>query len=102
MAQYACAIEWLFAVPAQAFYPQPKVESAVIRLTPITPEVSAQDHAQLAKLVTQAFSQRRKTIHNSLRGLFSSTQLQQLGISPQSRAEELSVADFARLANAVN
>lgn len=99
MVQYACDVEVLFHVGANAFFPPPKVESTVIRLTPKIPALKANDVEQLALVVRQAFGQRRKTIHNSLRGLIDDVQMQAVGINPKARAEELSVDDFVRLAN---
>lgn len=98
MAQYFCQIELLFLVPATAFTPPPAVESAIIRLVPYTtspfPPI---DVAKLNKVVTQAFSQRRKTLRNSLSSLFSTIQMQSLGIDVNLRAEQLTVADFVKL-----
>jgi len=100
MLQQRYAIEHLFNVPAVAFFPTPKVESAIARLTPLhdTPYVVA-NHADFAKVVKQAFSQRRKTLRNTLKGLLSVEQIQQLGIAPAARAETLSVGDFCKLAD---
>lgn len=100
MLQYACAIDLLFYVAPSAFFPPPQVESAVIRLMPRSPTLPAKNVEQFALLVKQAFSQRRKTIQNNLRGLLSAAQFTALGIAPTRRAEELSVVEFVRLANA--
>ncbi len=100
MIQYFCEVEILVQVPPTAFYPVPKVDSAVVRLIPhkkiATP---AKNIDNLEKLVKQAFSKRRKTLHNNLKGLITDEQLQQLGIDPQIRAERLEVADFVKLSN---
>ena len=55
-----------------------------------------------ARLVSAAFSQRRKTLRNTLKGMVSAEQLAALGINAGARAQELSVADFVRIAEAVS
>jgi len=100
MLQQRYSIEYLFTVPPGAFFPPPKVDSAIARLTPLKEEphpVSNQEH--FAVLVKQAFSQRRKTLRNTLKKLLSAEQIESLGIEPSARAETLSVANFASLAN---
>jgi 16S rRNA (adenine1518-N6/adenine1519-N6)-dimethyltransferase len=101
MMQFHCQVESLFVVPPEAFTPPPKVDSAVVRLIPYaTPPVAVTDIKLLDLLVTQAFSQRRKTLRNTLRDYLSSEQMQTLGIDPGRRAETLSLDEFAALANA--
>ena len=100
MLQYRFEMEKLLDVPAAAFEPVPQVDSAVIRLTPWRPQrCIARDETQLARVVAAAFSQRRKTLRNSLRGLINATALDALGIAPTARAQELSVAQFVALAD---
>ncbi len=101
MLQLRCQVIPLFTIGPGAFYPAPKVDSAFVRLLPhVEPPVSIEDQAAFARLVAQAFSQRRKTLRNSLRGLLTSEQMQALDVDPGARAETLDVAAFARLANA--
>jgi 16S rRNA (adenine1518-N6/adenine1519-N6)-dimethyltransferase len=101
MMQLHCQVESLFDVLPEAFSPPPRVDSAVVRLVPhTTPPVTVTDINLLDKLVTQAFSQRRKTLRNTLRDYFSADQMQTLGIDPGRRAETLSLHEFAALANA--
>lgn len=101
MVQYHCQTDYLFFVPPGAFSPPPRVDSAVVRLTPYaTPPCIADDPAWLSKLVTQAFSQRRKTIQNSLRNRIDTAALEPAGIDPKLRPDHLSVADYVALANA--
>lgn len=94
-------IEHVLDVPRGAFHPAPKVESAVVRLTPLaTPR--AEETPQLQAVVRAAFHQRRKTLRNALRGLFPDTTeldaaLSAAGIDGQRRGETLSVEEFARL-----
>ncbi|MDN7136160.1 16S rRNA (adenine(1518)-N(6)/adenine(1519)-N(6))-dimethyltransferase RsmA [Pseudidiomarina terrestris] len=98
--QQACAVEPVLTVPAGAFTPPPKVESAVVRLTPYAePPYPVHDFKTLQKLCLVAFNQRRKTIRNNLKQHFSDAQLEALGIDPGTRPETLSVADYCRLAN---
>ena len=85
-------------MPPESFDPIPKVMSAIVKLTPHPqPPVAIKDLTSFNHLVTQAFSQRRKTIRNSLRELVSEPQMQALGIDPNARAETLSLAQFALL-----
>ena len=103
MLQYRFDMERLFVVPPGAFNPAPKVDSAIVRLLPKPKEqLDARDAALLAKLVLAAFGQRRKMLRNNLRDLVDEAGLQAAGIAPTARAEELAVADFVRLANALD
>ncbi|MFD1805200.1 16S rRNA (adenine(1518)-N(6)/adenine(1519)-N(6))-dimethyltransferase RsmA [Pasteurella oralis] len=100
MAQYFCQVMPVLEVPPTAFKPAPKVDSAVVRLVP---------HKQLPhpvkelywlnRVCSQAFNQRRKTLRNALSTLFTPKQLSELNIDLTARAENLSIADYARLAN---
>lgn len=100
MVQYFCEVTQLFTVKPQAFYPVPKVTSAVVRLIPhIKIPTPARDIKTLEKIVKQAFSQRRKIIQNSLKTIISAEQLSELNIDPKSRPEQLSVEDFVRISN---
>ena len=98
MLQTYCTAQSLFNVPPYAFEPAPKVDSAILRLLP-RPEFDEQidDFSRYEKLVRQAFSQRRKTLKNTLKKICSAEQIEQAGLSPSQRAEELSVADFVSL-----
>ncbi len=97
--QYRCRVEPLFTVPPGAFNPQPKVHSAIVRLIPQPPAQAARDEKLLGALVTQAFSQRRKTLRNALRGLLDDTGIAACGIDPGVRCETLTVAQFVQLAD---
>lgn len=102
MLQYRFVIDRLLDVPPEAFDPAPKVHSALVRLIPRPPEaLSAANEAHFAALVAAAFRQRRKMLRNSLRGMVDEDQLAVLGVAPTCRAEELSVADYVRLANSL-
>jgi 16S rRNA (adenine1518-N6/adenine1519-N6)-dimethyltransferase len=103
MAQYLCEVEALFDVPPEAFTPQPKVQSAVVRLVPRRGSPwPACDPAALRSTVQAAFAQRRKTLRNNLKGLTTEDTLAALGIDPGARAETLELPDFIRLANALH
>jgi len=100
MLQYRFRMHKLFAVPAGAFRPAPKVESAVVRLLPLCrPEAPASDEPLFAETVTLAFSHRRKTLRNALSGLATESDIRAAGIEPGLRAENLSVAEFVALSN---
>lgn len=102
MTQYYCQVEKLLAVPASAFTPRPKVESAVARLQPHQQKpVNAEDVTLLGNILLRAFGQRRKTIRNSLQPFLTPEDLMCIGLDPKLRAENLSVADFAECANFV-
>ncbi len=102
MLQYRFAMEKLFDVPAEAFDPAPKVESAVVRLLPLSPlPHPARDEAVFSSIVARAFSQRRKTLRNTLKGVVTVEEFARLGIDPSARAQELSVTDFVRIADTV-
>jgi len=102
MLQYRFRMERIITVPAAAFRPVPKVESAVVRMIPFArPPHPARDEALLAKVVAAAFAQRRKTLRNTLRGFIPAQELAALGVDPGARGETLSVEQFARIANAV-
>ncbi|AWL10943.1 16S rRNA (adenine(1518)-N(6)/adenine(1519)-N(6))-dimethyltransferase [Saliniradius amylolyticus] len=103
MAQYYCQVESVLEVPPAAFNPPPKVDSAIVRLIPHTNKpVQVNNESTLASICTQAFNQRRKTIRNSLKNSLSADQIASVGIKPESRAEVLSLEDFARLANLIH
>jgi 16S rRNA (adenine1518-N6/adenine1519-N6)-dimethyltransferase len=102
MLQYRCAMEKLLAVPASAFRPQPEVESAVVRIVPLTaPALPAHDESLLARIVAAGFTQRRKTLRNSLRAYLAEQDFAALAIDSRLRAQDLSVSDFVTIANYV-
>lgn len=103
MLQYHCEVEHLFDVPPEAFDPQPKVDSAMVRLIPHRDspyEVVAVD--QLQRLVASAFAMRRKTLTNNLKGLVSIAELNALGIDGGKRPEQISVSEYVQLAKFVS
>ena len=101
MVQAYCHTTALFTIRPGAFFPAPKVDSAFLRLTPYRPlPYPVHDPALLSQLVARAFSQRRKTLRNSLKGLVEESLLAAQGIDPGLRAEALGVEAFVGLANA--
>ncbi|WP_067568318.1 16S rRNA (adenine(1518)-N(6)/adenine(1519)-N(6))-dimethyltransferase RsmA [Candidatus Hoaglandella endobia] len=102
MAQYFCQIMQLLEVPPESFKPVPKVDSALVRLVPYsTLPYPVRDLKKLAILTSLAFNQRRKILRNSLRNVFSAQQLVEQGIDATLRAENVSVEQYCRLANAL-
>lgn len=100
MLQARFRVSRLFTVPAGAFRPAPKVESAVARLVPLGVDRPAiADEALFARIVAAAFGQRRKTLRNALAPLCDESALRASGIDPGVRGETLAVTDFVRLAN---
>ena len=100
MIQQKYQVERQFNVSPQSFNPAPKVDSAVVALTPLrgAPQMSVND-TDFSKLVKQAFSMRRKTLRNNLKGLLTGEAITELGIDPSVRAETLSVEQFVVLTN---
>lgn len=100
--QYLAACEWICDVPARAFYPPPKVDSAVIRLSPRIQQPAPQAK-QLESLIKMGFANRRKMLRNNLKGVIEAERLsellQRLNLNPQCRAEELSLSDWLALSN---
>ncbi len=103
--QYLASCEFICPVPARAFSPPPKVDSAVIRLRPRVPDVAAVQPALFQQLVTLGFATRRKMLRNNLQGVFDRDQvsrvLETLGIQPQARAEDLSLTEWIALSNSL-
>ena len=90
-------------LPPAAFTPPPKVSSAVVTFTPRASPEPACDVKRLGQVTAAAFGQRRKMLRASLRQLtpFPEVLLTSLGLSPEMRAEQLTVEDFARIAVAL-
>lgn len=102
--QLAARARIAFGVPAAAFRPRPKVESAVIVVEPFDPPpLDARDGAAVRRLTRRLFSQRRKQLGNLLRQLSDDGAkiLDDLAIDPKRRPETLPPDDFVRLARAI-
>lgn len=100
LCQYRADCRILFDIPRQAFIPPPKVTSAIVQIIPRAEALGAPNQKILEKLVSAAFNQRRKMLRASLKamGVDPLPKLAAAGIDQTSRAEELSVEDFCRLA----
>ncbi|MBH98354.1 MAG: 16S rRNA (adenine(1518)-N(6)/adenine(1519)-N(6))-dimethyltransferase [Rhodospirillaceae bacterium] len=91
--------ETCFNVGPGAFNPPPKVKSTVLRLKPrINPRFPLKHEKNFSALVSRAFSMRRKTLRNSLRGWLSQEQITSVGIDPNTRPERVSPEEFGKLA----
>jgi 16S rRNA (adenine1518-N6/adenine1519-N6)-dimethyltransferase len=104
LCQWRTAPRILLTLPAEAFTPRPKVDSALVELVPRKAPQPPCEVSALEKVTAAAFGQRRKMLRSALRQLTpdSETLLQALGIDPKARAEELGVAEFCRIANALS
>jgi 16S rRNA (adenine1518-N6/adenine1519-N6)-dimethyltransferase len=98
MAQYHCQAEKLFEVSPESFFPPPRVTSAIVRLVPHDVKPVDVDAATLNRVVATAFSQRRKTLRNSVKTLLDQDELGALDINPNARAETLTLEQYARMA----
>ena len=98
MLQYRFYMEKLLDVPPESFRPQPKVNSAIVRMIPLPADrILVKNEALFARIVGSAFGQRRKTLRNTLREFLDEGGFADLGINPQLRAENLSVVEFAKI-----
>lgn len=98
--QYCCDVISLFDVPPTCFNPEPKVMSAIVRLLPKT--LTESEKALLGTLqdvAKQAFSMRRKTLRNNMKGLLNDDDFKALELNPTCRSEQLSVDDFVKMAS---
>ena len=101
MAAARCRAEPCLSVAPNAFRPPPRVHSVVVRLTPEARYRVRRPEA-FEILVRQAFSKRRKTIANALRGTVDKDRLQQAGIDPALRAEQIGVEAYLRLSESLD
>jgi 16S rRNA (adenine1518-N6/adenine1519-N6)-dimethyltransferase len=109
LAQWYATVDKGFHVPPSAFSPPPKVMSTVVRIIPRpNPPIAVQDEACLFRVIHAAFAQRRKTLTNALRYALQPIEpailrqtLENNGIAPGRRGETLTLAEFARLSDAL-
>ena len=100
MIQYFCKPTFLFEVPPGSFNPPPKVTSAVFRLVPyVDKPIVAKNEQALTRLVSHVFTQRRKTLRNSLKGMLREDGFEQAGVDPMARPETLTLAQFVALSD---
>lgn len=97
LCQYTCVCEYAFTVPARAFTPPPKVDSAIVRLVP-KKEARPVPLEKLEAVTAAAFGQRRKMLRSIFKDKLSEADFAALGIAPEARAEELDIAAFVRMA----
>lgn len=103
MLQSQCRVEKILDVKPGSFSPPPKVDSAVVQLTPYTlPVVDIPDRESFARIVKATFAQRRKTLRNNLKGLLNESEITAAGVDPSARAETLSLEDFSALCRQVS
>ena len=100
ISQWRCTAQKLFDVNRSAFTPPPKITSSIVHLVPRLVCEPICELKKLERVTAAGFGQRRKMLRSSLKAVFENPEavLESLGLDPQRRAEELSVADFARLA----
>jgi len=98
---YRAVAEVVGRVPPTVFIPQPRVESALVRLRRLPEAPVDTDPERLFRLVEAGFGQRRKMLRRSLASLVDPSAFERAGVRPDARAEELRLDDWARLANAV-
>ena len=90
----------LFDVSPDAFTPAPKVISSVVRMRPLPHDrYDIQDARKLEEIVKQAFSRRRKTLRNALKGVASESEIEAAGLAIGERPEQIPVDGWIRLAN---
>ncbi|WP_448565614.1 16S rRNA (adenine(1518)-N(6)/adenine(1519)-N(6))-dimethyltransferase RsmA [Thalassotalea ganghwensis] len=103
MTQYQCQVVPVMEIGPEAFQPPPKVDSAIVRLIPRkTVDNPVSDLNLLNTVCLTAFNQRRKTIRNSFKTLMDVEQLQNLGIDPSLRPENLTINDYIAIANYIS
>ena len=96
ISQWLCDVRILFDLPPSAFTPPPKVKSAIVKFIPKKIDKNSPSFVQMEKVTSAAFSQRRKMVRSSLKDY--ACYFKELGISPESRAENLGVEDYISLA----
>jgi 16S rRNA (adenine1518-N6/adenine1519-N6)-dimethyltransferase len=103
--QYLADCQFICDVPAAAFYPPPKVNSAVVRIIPRPPIMAATDPKFLDRLITLGFATKRKMLRNNLLSEIDRDHLvlilENMGINGQIRAEDLDVGQWVALSEAV-
>jgi len=100
LAQWLCDVSIVLNIPAGAFTPPPKIESALVRLIPKPSQPTDQKFKAMERLTAAAFGQRRKMLRASLRPLGGDSLLHRAGIDGTRRAETLTIEEFERLMRA--
>ncbi len=107
MVNYYAQVEWVMNVSPHCFYPRPDVDSTVIKIIPRSHKIWVRDEALFKNIMRAAFQQRRKTILNACARVFkdkikAAAILEAAAIGLNHRPENLTVEDFARIANEVS
>ncbi|MDF1756744.1 MAG: 16S rRNA (adenine(1518)-N(6)/adenine(1519)-N(6))-dimethyltransferase RsmA [Legionellaceae bacterium] len=98
MIQCYYEVSHVLDVDRHAFHPVPKVESSIIRLSPIiNRKLDAANHESLERLVAKAFSMRRKTLANNLKPLITAEELLSIGVNPTLRPEQISITEYIQI-----
>ncbi len=100
IAQATCKASLMMDIPARAFTPPPKVDSAVVRLEPLADRPTPERLDALQALTAAAFGQRRKMLRSSLKAQGGEDLIHAAGLDPKARAEIVGVTDFLALADA--
>ena len=101
LSQWLCEVDMQMHIPASAFAPPPKVDSALVRLVPRAVQPLLAEIRAMERLTAAAFGQRRKMLRGSLKGLGGTALLDAASIDPSRRAETLHVAEFETLMRAM-
>ncbi len=101
LAQATCEARLVMELPARAFTPPPKVDSAVVRLVPHATQLTPALLKSLQTVTAAAFGQRRKMLRASLKGLGGAELCERVGILPEARAETIDLKGFVALAGAL-
>lgn len=103
ISQWRCNTLRMFDVSPKAFSPPPKVTSSIVHISPMAEPTVDCNVSVLEKVTAAAFGQRRKMLRSSLKTLVADTSslIEQAGLNPSMRAEEVDVAGFCRLARAL-
>jgi 16S rRNA (adenine1518-N6/adenine1519-N6)-dimethyltransferase len=101
LCQFCCDVQYAFTIPARAFTPPPKIDSAVVILRPKKADYPVSIEA-LERVTRDAFGQRRKMLRSIFKGVLTEDDFKAIGIRPEARAEELGVAEFVKLAKVIS
>ncbi len=101
ISQFCCHTKRVLSVPAAAFTPPPKIDSAVVHMTPRVDRPNDIKFETIEKVTAAAFGQRRKMLRSSLKSLGGEELLKRALIDPERRAETLSLSEFEMLARLI-
>lgn len=101
LTQFCATPTQVLKIPARAFTPPPKIDSAVVHITPRPDKPNDVELSKLEQVSATAFNQRRKMLRASLKKMGGEELLVKAGINPQNRAEQLSLSDFENIARLI-